>query len=409
MNPQTNLIVTRPEETRRMGSGSSSYIPTIGHIASAFDVYRTVGIASIDNAPASWAFTDLDSVAALGRIVDGPIISGEDIARAESALRAALLYEFAEVAIPCVKADYGNGLIGYLRFDNKLRNEASFKAFACAPCRDHLLAVEYVSIKNGEIVQSSYEESQLLGKAALDIQHNLNYVTERSSEVAATIPMQFGAATYYTGTVYSAITDRSPSGFIDELYSRVYRPWMEVAQTGPQLRVALKLPPLLAIVLNRANSRSDVPAILRELREEMKPIRNDLVYLNQMIDACLDQSEIYAQTKRISESFDAIVAESLLTPVELRWRRIISVFNLIKPVKQIYAIAADPLSVDHEKFVEIFQSAKAAIQQDNRIVSRSVAASKLSELLRVGSIRDIVTSHFTNEEQILIHQQSINK
>jgi len=183
---------------------------------------------------------------------------------------------------------------------------------------------------------------------------------------------------------------------------------MEVAQAGPQLRVELKLPPLLAIVLNRANCRSDVPAVLKELREEMAPIREDLVYLNRMIDACLDQSEIYAQTKRISESFDAIVAESLLTPVELRWRRIISVFNLIKPVKQIYAIAADPLAADHEKFVEVFQSAKAAVQQDSRIVSRSVAASKFSELLRVGSVRDMVTSHFTNEEQNLIHNQGTN-
>jgi hypothetical protein len=406
MHPTALLIVTRPEETQGMGS---STIPTIGHTASSFDVYRTVGISGIENAPDSWAFTDLESVAALGRIVDGPIVSGKDIDRAESAVRAAILYEFAEVAVPCVKADYGNGLISYLRFDNDFRNKASFEAFGCSPCRDHLLAIEYVNLKNGEIVQSNYKESQLIGKATSDIQHNLNYVTARSSEVAATIPMQFGAATHYTGAAYSAVTERSPSGFIDELYSRVYRPWMDVAQAGPQLQVELKLPPLLAIVLSRANSRSDVPTVLKELREEMAPIRKDLVYLNCMIDSCVDQSEIYARAKRISESFDAVVAESLLTPVELRWRRFISIFNLVKPVKQIYTIAADPLSADHEKFIEIFQSATAAVQKDSRIVSRCVAASKFSELLRVGSVRDMITSHFTNEEQLLIHKQSSNK
>jgi hypothetical protein len=86
MIPQTNFIVTSPEETRGLGRGPSSYIPTFGHIASAFDIYRTVAIAEVNNTPESWAFTDLDSVAALGRIVDGPITSGQDIAKAESAI-----------------------------------------------------------------------------------------------------------------------------------------------------------------------------------------------------------------------------------------------------------------------------------------------------------------------------------
>jgi hypothetical protein len=392
-----------------MGSGPSSYIPTFGHIASAFDVYRIVGLGPTENKPDSWAFTDLESTAALGRIVDGPIVSGEDIDRAESAIRAALLYEFAEVAVPCVKADHGNGFIGYLRFDKEVRNKASFEAFGCVPCRDHLLAIEYVSVDSGEIVQSSFAESHLVGKAAADAQPNLDYVTARSSEIAATLPMQFGAATHYTGASYAAITERSPSGFIDELYSRVYRPWMEVAQAGPQLSVDLKLPPLLAIVLSRANSRGDVPAVLVELREEMAPIRADLISLNRMIEACVDQREIHARTKRISESFDAIVAEALLTPVDLRWRRFVSVFNLLKPVKQIYTVAVDPLAADHEKFLEIFQSATAAVQQDGRIVSRCVAASKLAELLKVGSVRDMVTSHFSKDEQHLIHQLSTNR
>ena len=408
MVPQTKCIVTRPEETRGLSSGPSSLIPTIGHIASAFDVYRTVDIASVKNVPDSWAFTDLESAAALGRIVDGPIISGKDIAKAESAIRAALLYEFAEVVVPCVKADHGNGFISYLRFDNDFRNKASFEAFSCAPCRDHLLAIEYVNLKDGEIVQSSFSESPLLGKAASDIEHNLNYVTDRSSEVAASLPMRFGASTHYTGAVYSSITNPCPSGFIDELYSRVYRPWMEVAQKGPQLRVKVKLPPLLAIVLNRANFRRDVPVVLRELREEMSPIRKDLVNLNRMIESCQSQSNIYAQSNRISESFDAIVPEALLTSVELRNRRLVSAFKIMRPVKQIYSIAANPLAADSEKFFKIFQSLSDAVQKDGRIVSRSVSASKLSELLMVGSIRDMVTSHFTDEEQCLIHKEIAN-
>jgi len=405
MIPQEYLIVTCPEETERIGCVPSSHIPTFGHVATTFDVYRTVGIDRIDNVPDSWAFTDLESVAALGRIVDGPIISGEDIAKAESALRAALLYEFAEVMVPCVKAEYGNGLISYLRFDDGFRNQASFESFSCAPCRDRLLAIEYVNINNGEIVKSNFGNSQLLGKSTSCIKYNLKYVTERSSEVVAALSIQCGAATHYTDTIYSAITDRSPSGFIDELYRRVYRPWMDVAQAGPQIRVELKLPPLLAIILNRANSRSDVPRVLREIRDEMTPVRSNLINLNRMIDSCVNQSDIYAQSKRITDSFDAIVAESILTRAEFNSRRFVSIFKAINPLRKIYTIAADPLAANHEKFIELAQSINTSVKKDSRIVSRFVASSKIAELLRVGSVRDMVTSHFSKGEQRLIHQQ----
>jgi hypothetical protein len=67
------------------------------------------------------------------------------------------------------------------------------------------------------------------------------------------------------------------------------------------------------------------------------------------------------------------------------------------------------LAADHEKFIEAFQSAKEAVKNNSRIVSRSVAASKFSELLRTGAIRDMVTSHFTSDAQSLIHKEFTNK
>lgn len=89
MHPNIKYLVTRPDESASR-SGVSTYIPTLGHPASSIDIYRTVGIHSIENKPRSWCFTDLEAAAALGRVVDGPIKSGSDIDDAESALRAIL-------------------------------------------------------------------------------------------------------------------------------------------------------------------------------------------------------------------------------------------------------------------------------------------------------------------------------
>ncbi|WP_227664630.1 hypothetical protein, partial [Marinobacter litoralis] len=118
--------------------------------------------------------------------------------------------------------------------------------------------------------------------------------------------------------------------------------------------------------------------------------------------ACMSQADIIAQTQRVNESFDAIVPESLLTPPKVRWRRIVSVFNFVRPVRQLYSIAADPLSADPDKFFELVQSAKNVVAKDSRIVSRSIPAAKMAELLKVGNIRESITTHFSEQEVQLI-------
>ncbi|WP_323949304.1 hypothetical protein [Aeromonas caviae] len=116
----------------------------------------------------------------------------------------------------------------------------------------------------------------------------------------------------------------------------------------------------------------------------------------------MPQAEIISQTKKVNESFDAIVPESLLTTAELRWRRVVSIFNFIRPVQQLYSIAADPLSAEPGKFFDLVQSAKNVVRKDSRIVSRSIPAAKMAELLKIGNIRDSILTHFTEQEVKLI-------
>lgn len=393
--PSVFYYMTRPEEPTGM---PGPYIPTFGHIASAVDVYRAVAVAEVRDHPESWCFTDMDSAAALGRVVEGPILSRADIAKAETALRAILLHEVVDIVVPCVKAKHSTGFSGYARFDKDLRNQAAFEAMNAAPCCDHLLAVESIEVRDGEIVESTNPNSHLLGRAFDAGTQNFAELTTSAATVANAFPMQLRAASHFSASAFVTAAKASPAGFIDDLYERIERPWMTVAQAEPALFVDLKLPPLIAVVLTRAGHRADIPAVLRELREELAPVRVDLIRVNRMLDSAVTQADLHAQVRRIHESFDAIVPEALMTDAERRWRRITSVFDFARPLRQIYSAAVDPLAADADMLIEIFNSTREAVLRNRRIVSRSVPAATFAELLRVDAARDLVTSHFSANE-----------
>lgn len=400
-HPTYSFLVTRPDESAARGIGST-HIPTFGHPASSLDAYRTVALHSIGDRPASSCLTDTDTEAALGRIVDGPIHSHADMERAESGLRALLLHDYVEILVPCAKGEQGNGFVHYIRLDGGERSEAAFEAFQAAPCRDLLFTTEYIRIVDGTVRKSTAHESKLVGQPQDHLRGLYRSIMARASEGIAALALEAGAATHFTAPELTGPISNGAAGFVDELYRRVYRPWMEVAQAGPPLNIDVKLPPLLAIVLSRASSRAKVPEVLRELRGEFAAIRADLSRMNALLDAQVKHSEVHAEVRKINESFDAIVPEALLTRAERRFRRVVSVFNILRPVVQLYSIAVNPILADPDKFQALVESAKAAVATDSRIVSRSVAATKLSELLQVDSLRRTVFRHFSDEERRLL-------
>lgn len=395
--PSISYFVTRADETPGPG-GMGAYIPTFGHIATAVDVYRVVAIAEVRNHPGSWSFTDTHAASALGRIVDGPISSRSDIEKGETALRAILLHDVVDIVVPSVKVRHPNNFVGYARFDEGVRNHAAFAALNVAPCSDYLLATELIDVRDGEITGSTNPSSPLIGNALDDRATNYSRLLSTAANVVNAFPMQIGAAAHYCADAFVEALKPGPAGFIDELYKRIERPWMTIAQMEPALFIDLKLPPLIAIVLTRAQHREKIPEVLKDLREELAPVREDLKRVNLLLDSSISQADLNAQVRWINESFDAIVPEALLTDAERRWRRITSVFRLVKPIRQIYSLAVDPLAADPDKLIEIFQNTREAVLRDQRIVSRSVTAAKFSELLRVDSARDIVTSHFSPQE-----------
>ena len=397
-HPNLSFLVTRPEESLASGRiGPPTLIPTWGHAATAVDAYRIAGIGNIQNPNPSWCFTDTDAAGALGRLIDGPVRSSDDIEKAESALRAILLYDAVGIIVPCVKAQNGN-LFSYQRFDKSERNEASFSGMNATSCYDYLMALEMVGVKQGEITGSTNRISNLVGSNIDDSERIYNSLIVSSSEIANAFPMDVGAATYFSRQEFQKNTHTDSAGFIDEMYRRIHQPWMEIAQSAAPLSAALKMPPFVAIILSRAPSRADIPAVLAALREELAPARASLNRLNQMLDETMTQADLNAQVRRINESFDAIVPEALLTDTERRKRSIASVFRFTKPILKLFSIATNLTAADPCELIDVFNSTQDDVRKSTRLISRSVAAAKFAELLRVESFRGMMTSHFSKEE-----------
>lgn len=395
--PSIYFLYNQLDELEKHGM-LGPYIPTFGHATSIIDSYRTVAFSNVQNCPDSWCFTDIDSASALGRLIDGPIQSASDIEKAEVALRSILLHEIVHIVSPVLKADFGNNNFQYIRLDDNLRNEASFEAFNAAPSTDLLLTPELVQVRNGEIISSSNLRSKLLGNSAEDHPKNLNELLTSTAELINTLPMQVNAAAHYSAEKLVAPLKQGPFGFIDQLYQRMSLSWKNIAQIEPPLFVNLKLPPLIAIVLNRANNRQDIPTVLKDLREELSAVRSELIQLNNFLTSSISQSDLNTQVKRINESFDAIVAESLLSKSERYMRRLITIFNFLRPMRQIYSLTVDPTSIKLDQFLELHPSIQKAVTRDSRIVSRTVAATKFAELLQTESVASLLKGHLTENE-----------
>src|SRR3954453_5188237 len=116
MQEHTSYIMLRPDETRGMGDGPSSHIPSLGAATSGIDQYRRIGINSTNLPELGAAFTDITAVAAISRLAEGGISSYADLEAAETALQALLLHDIVHIIVHAPKVDYGNGLITYRRF-----------------------------------------------------------------------------------------------------------------------------------------------------------------------------------------------------------------------------------------------------------------------------------------------------
>ncbi|MHA6644607.1 hypothetical protein [Mesorhizobium sp. A623] len=392
---RVQYIVARQEETRATGSIASSYIPTFGAATTAVDQYRIVGLHTSNLAEIGTAFTDITEVSALSRIAEGRINSYTDIVTSDTALQALLLHDIVHVLTPAPKVDFGTGFISYVRQDRDRRTQFGFDLFASAQSRDWIIAPEFARIQDDRVVEATFRNSSLVGRTLNEIR-SVGYWSSDVAEAMNVAIEMYGVPAYLTDP--ELIVRRAGDGFPKKFYHHLKTSWNKSVGGLPPVVCTFTLPPLLAIVLNRMNNRQDLRQAVMSLRDELVPVRQDLLEFNDIVTQSTSNTEIEARVAHISASFDAILPESRLTHAQKFQRNILSIQRLARPVVRFAAGFFTQTGGTWSDAVAATGGMEQLLMESNAIVQRTVTARTFAGLVKTEAIQSLVNIHLTPSE-----------
>jgi hypothetical protein len=361
-------------------------------------LYRIAALHDTDVSAFNICFTDVPTCAALGRVIEGPIQDFADIEAAETALNAILFHTNVEILIPTIKLERhlqpGILLRTYARPDRGQRSEAAFKVFSVPAARDWLCASDYVAVDGGRVVFSQRQDNSLLGLSVEEAARHAKQSSVMATDVFPSLAFDLKVPGYFSD---SSLINRykAPQNFAHELYDRIKLPWDQYVSSVPGVELSIQLPPLLAVVLTRAKKRGDIPDVVRALHDELGPVRYELIEFDHMVRSSSEQVALENKTKRIQESFAAIVPESRL---DTGRNTIARMWSLVRPLRQTYNIAINPISIDAEKLQELVESCQSAVMQDASLADRTTSARTFTKLVRTESMLSLLKRHFTTPE-----------
>ena len=372
----TYWSVTHSE--RDPNTGLDAYIPTKGNPTSASDMYRILGYAETGHEGWNSCFTDVNTCNSLAKIIEGEITTWHDVRAAETALQMLMWHDRVDILIPGFKHTT-NGIKSYVRCDES-RSQLSFDLFKSIQPYDQIYAIESVVSESGIITTSNYSDSNIIGKSIEDIQNNYLSETKLQASALSSIALDFGVPAYFTNPILESNFDKS--GYFFKLYKTLNTEWTENDFIPPSIEFDIHLPPLLSIVLTRASSRDSIPEAIESLREELNPIRIELLDFNNMITGSYNQVELENKCKIITQSFEAIFSAS-------RYQG----STVIYPLLKLYKTMKKPLDELMKKFNPNF------VPEDPRTVAnRTLTGKMLSNLLITDSMHSLVSHYFTKAE-----------
>ncbi|MBA2668984.1 MAG: hypothetical protein H0U67_01270 [Gemmatimonadetes bacterium] len=150
----------------------------------------------------------------------------------------------------------------------------------------------------------------------------------------------------------------------------------------PDIAEVIPVPPLLAIVLDRAPTRSDVPATIFALREELEPIRAEMLGFSDMLRGAYNQVQVEQRCTEIRASFSATFKASRLTEQPL-----------LLPLLKLYKAAKSPL----DPLIAALNP--DYVPGDPRVLAdRTLTAKSFARLLRVDAMHSLLASMLSEGE-----------
>ena len=357
----------------------SPYIPTVGYPASASDLFRIESVVVTGHEGWNSCYTDVRTCAALAKVIEGEVTSYADLAAAESALQVLMWHDRVDILVPGFLLEREE-FSAYVRSEEP-RSRLAFDLFAPLDPYDSIFAVEKVTASDTVIVQSSQQASMLVGRTVDDAKSN--YLNLSPVQVAAlsTVPATMGAPAYFSDPTLTNFVERR--GFFGMLYRSIARDWAAAVSSVPDVEVKVDLPPLLAIILDRAPTRDSIPQAIAELRAELEPVRLEMRGFGEIVKGALTQREVERRCRSIQASFDAVLKVSR----EERGSVLLSLAKIYRAgVKKPLDTVIELLNPNY-------------VPSDPRIlVNRTQTARLFSKLLATDSMHSLVSHVFTPSE-----------
>ena len=360
-----------------------AYVPTKGHPTSASDMYRVAGIHESGHEGWNSCFTDQHTCAALGRLIEGPLSSVSEIRSSEEALQALLLHDRVDVMVGGFKYARGN-LIGYARQEDT-RSNVVYDLFQKAQAYDHIFAVEKVRVDDQTIAESSLINSPVLGSSLTEAKAHYLARSDMQRAAMASVPLHFGVPAYFTDPGIEPFAGRR--GMLGEFYTQVCDDWASATGSVPDFSVSVPVPPLLAVVLDRSANRNAIPATIAALRDELAPVRREMLGFTEMLNGALNQKQLEERCRYLKESFAAAVPASRKSG------------SILLPLLKLYRSARSPLDAVIKALNPDYKP------DDPRILAnRTVTGRVFSQLLKTDAVQSMMRYHFTPAEIRAVEQ-----
>jgi len=355
-----------------------AYIPTKGHPTSASDMYRVVGHVETGHEGWNSCMTDIDTCLGLARVIEGEVTSWSDIQAAEVALQLLMWHDRVDIMLPGFK-QITNGFSSYVRCDDN-RTQLSFELFNPLKAYDSIYAIERVETKGGIILNSTYQDSAIVGHSIENVQADYLNKTPAQGNLFSSLAIDFSVPAYFSNPNLEA--NYHKTGYFNKLYETVSKDWNENKYKTPSIDFNLRLPPLLSIVLTRSKNRENMLDAIFDLREELKDSREEMLKLNAVLKGSRNEIELEQEAKRIMSSFESIYPASRYDGS-----------RIIYPILKSFQFLKSPLEMMIQEFSPDYKASNPHVY-----VNRTVTGRMFKDLLVTDSMYNLIKQNFTKSE-----------
>lgn len=267
----------------------------------------------------------------------------------------------------------------YIRCDDP-RSQLAFDIFRPLVPYDQIFALEEVRIDDSTVQNSTLQNSEVVGRSVEEVRGSYLSISPRQAAALSSIPLQMGVPAYFSDPRLKAFDDRR--AFFGSLYSSIAAGWQASVSVVPDVEYSLQLPPLVALVLDRAATREAIPEAITELREETAIVRKELVGFSELVRGARTQHDIESRCREIKASFEAVVPASRKRPA-----------SIILPFLKLWKVAKTPLDTLIQALNPDYQP------EDVRLLAnRTVTGATFAKLLATDSMHSLLTHFFTQAE-----------